>query len=341
MINALKSLKAILTGNPLVLYHQPTYRCDCQCEFCNVWEIKPGSEKELTPSELQPILRRAREAGFTTHTLLGGEPLYYSGIGEITRAADELGFQVIMCTNGSRLKELSRQIAPHIYYLVLSLEAVGEKHDQMRKHPGLFQKALAGAEAFQSATKKGRIIIWCHLNRNNQDQVRELCRLASRIKAFVEFFPTVTVMGGKQETILDPRERKELFGEIIRLKQAGYPITNTNYALELMKKSASFQCNIPKVAVVLLWDGTLWPCEPRLVGECQNYGPAGEIDFKTIRNRKEFQKASQELEKCNHCLLPCVTHFANNIWLQGLRRFFNQIYYRNYYAFPSGGIRPP
>lgn len=326
---------AFLTKSPLVLYHQPTWKCDCKCEFCNVWRVEKEEKTELSPEQIFQVLENSRQAGFTTYTLWGGEPLFYPGIAEIVKKAGELGFTVIMCTNGSRLEEFAQKLAPHMHYILLSLDGVGEKHDRMRRHPGLFEKALAGVEAVMKSGGERKIIIWSNLNRANRDQVLPLCKLAGELEVFIEFFPAASFLGCEDESVLQAEEREMVFQEVLELKQAGYPVTNTKYALNLMRKSGRFICNMPKVAVQVLWDGSIWPCEPRLLGEATSYGNAMDFEFNKIRANPAFQRYSRELNNCNLCLLPCVGHYADNLWLQGVRRFCNQIYYRNIYHFPK------
>ena len=157
MTHFFRIIAGILAKRRMVLLHQPTWRCDCKCEFCATSEMDFSSESELGPAEIKQILSKAYAAGFTTYSLWGGEPLHYPGIAEIIRHADAKGMQVLMCTNGSRLEEYAEWLALSMYYIVLSLDAVGELHDRQRRHPGLFQKAVAGARKIKSRGGKSRV----------------------------------------------------------------------------------------------------------------------------------------------------------------------------------------
>ena len=334
MRNLVKNVWGLLRNHPTVLYHQPTWRCDCRCEFCDAWSTPPENPNELSPETIKIILSKARKAGFTTYSLWGGEPLVYSGIKDIVKQASQLGFFVILCTNGSYLKEFSADLGPYVDYWLLSLEAVGEKHDQSRRYPGLFQKAQEGVESLWVNSSKGKVVIWTNLNKRNQNQVEELARLARVWKSFIEFFPAIKDMGCKDNLLLNAQERKELFQKVIKLKKQGYPVMNTRYELNLMKNSLPFKCNFPKRSVQLLWDGTLWSCIPRVLGTDAYLGESQNWDWNKIGATSIFQANAKKLENCNKCLFPCVGHHSNNIWIQGLRRFLNQIYYRKFYSFP-------
>jgi len=179
--------------------------------------------------------------------------------------AHQLGFQVIICTSASRLEEFAEGLSKKIYHLLLSLEAVGEKHDNIRAHPGLFQKVLRGVEKLRQLNPKEKIIIWSNLSQINLDQVPALAQLARELKVFIEFFPMAHFPGFNDHLVLNPEEREEVFSQVISLKAKGYPILNTFYSLKLMKDGARFRCNMPRFSLQMLWDGSLWPCEPRIL----------------------------------------------------------------------------
>jgi len=326
-------LKAYLFHRPFILYHQPTWRCDCRCAFCDVWKIEHKNEQELEIEELKPILKKFWQAGFLTYTLWGGEPLYYKEIIELVDFAHQLGFQVIICTSASRLEEFAEGLSKKIYHLLLSLEAVGEKHDNIRAHPGLFQKVLRGVEKLRQLNPKEKIIIWSNLSQINLDQVPALAQLARELKVFIEFFPMAHFPGFNDHLVLNPEEREEVFSQVISLKAKGYPILNTFYSLKLMKDGARFRCNMPRFSLQMLWDGSLWPCEPRILKPENLYGNGLTFEPKSLSKSKSYHLFSSQLENCNLCLLPCVAHFANNYWIQALRRYFTLLYYFHFYQF--------
>lgn len=328
-----KTLAGFVFARPTILYHQPTYRCDCKCAFCNTWKGDAGGRKELTNDELKGILKKLSEAGYTTYSAYGGEPFYYPGMIDIIKYASELGLRVIVCTNGGRLTEFSAALAPNFYVLLISLDAVGEKHDQIRNHPGLFKKVLAGVEALKAQKPKGRIVIWANLSKLNKDQIPGLAGLAKELKLLIEFFPVVELFGCDKSLVLDAQERREAFERVMEMKRKKYPIFNTNYSLELMKNSAGFICNMPRTSLQMLWDGSLWPCEARMFAESEGYGWARNMDLKKLASTPEFQAQCSRLESCNQCLFPCVAHYANNLWAQSVRRFFSEFYYRHFYSF--------
>ncbi len=324
-----RTFKSLLLKHPFVLCNQPTWRCDCKCRFCDVWKFNREQDVVLKPEEIENVLAQAKNAGFVFYTLWGGEPLLYPGIEQIVAFADRIGMKVILCTNGSRLSDLEKKFSSRLFNLLVSVEAVGEKHDEIRGRKGLFKKLVAGIEASKKSMKKGDITIWSNISRLNKDQIKELCRLAREMELFIEFFPTAHLPGFNDEIILDQKEREEVFQELIHLKRNKYPITNSYYSLDLMKSSRAFKCNIPRISVQMLWDGSLWPCEPRVLNPKVCYGMAREMDLTTIAGTPAFKRLSQELKNCNLCLVANAGHFADNLWVQGLRGILKKVYYHS------------
>jgi cyclic pyranopterin phosphate synthase len=83
-----------------------TQRCNLRCVFCHM-EGQLVSNEELTPAEIETVVRAAVAAGVERVKLTGGEPTLRSDIVEIVERLAALGPEVSMTTNGLRLSELA------------------------------------------------------------------------------------------------------------------------------------------------------------------------------------------------------------------------------------------
>jgi MoaA/NifB/PqqE/SkfB family radical SAM enzyme len=106
--------------------------CNMGCTFC-------GSElgfDVLDPTLARRMLMDLKDRGFTQVVLGGGEPLLWPhGVVDLARAAQELGFLVQLCTNGTLLEGLERETAFDRF--ILPLEALAPaRHDRLRVLPG-------------------------------------------------------------------------------------------------------------------------------------------------------------------------------------------------------------
>lgn len=87
-----------------------TQRCNLRCVFCHM-EGQPFSTDELTPSQIERVVRAGAEVGIERVKLTGGEPTLRSDLVEIVRRLRPLVGELSMTTNGLRLEELARPLA--------------------------------------------------------------------------------------------------------------------------------------------------------------------------------------------------------------------------------------
>lgn len=86
-----------------------TQRCNLRCVFCHM-EGQPFSREELTPAEIETVVRAAVDVGIDRVKLTGGEPTLRTDVVEIVRRISALVSEVSMTTNGLRLGELARPL---------------------------------------------------------------------------------------------------------------------------------------------------------------------------------------------------------------------------------------
>ena len=119
-----------------------TYRCDSRCNMCNIWREPPG--EELAPVEFRKLPRTLRDINIT-----GGEPFLRDDLVEIVRILDERCNhpRMVISTNGFERRRIMHA-APELMKigsnvgLAVSLDGIGEKHDDIRGIPGGFDKVV-------------------------------------------------------------------------------------------------------------------------------------------------------------------------------------------------------
>jgi len=119
-----------------------TYRCDSRCNMCNIWQLPPGPE--LAPDEYRKLPRTLRDINVT-----GGEPFLRDDLVEIVRVLDEHCNhpRIVISTNGFERRRIMHA-APGLMKvgkrvgLAVSLDGIGEKHDEIRGIPGGFDRVV-------------------------------------------------------------------------------------------------------------------------------------------------------------------------------------------------------
>ena len=88
-----------------------TQDCNYACFFCHREGQHFNARLELTPAEIERLVRIASRLGIKKVKLTGGEPTVRGDIIEIVRRIKPYLRDLSMTTNGSRLKELARPLA--------------------------------------------------------------------------------------------------------------------------------------------------------------------------------------------------------------------------------------
>ena len=131
------------TGNiklPMRYILELTYRCNLKCPFCYITEDR--NIEELSVEEWLDIIDQIPP--FSIITFVAGEILLKEGFDRIYKKASEKFRKVTLITNGLKLDEqtIDLFIKNKLFLLSVSLDAIGEKHDKIRNHPGLYDKVI-------------------------------------------------------------------------------------------------------------------------------------------------------------------------------------------------------
>lgn len=121
-----------LSTHPIVINWHVTEACNFRCRYCYAeWDRSPGADLIQDPIRTRLLLESVHEAfktmgaGRPRLNFAGGEPLLIERrLLPTMRVARELGFEVSLISNGSRLDDrLTASLAPLISLLGLSIDA--------------------------------------------------------------------------------------------------------------------------------------------------------------------------------------------------------------------------
>jgi len=127
-----------MTGPPLWLLAELTYRCPLHCVFCYNPVDFAKQPQELSTEDWLRVLRQGREMGAVQCGLSGGEPLLRDDLEEIVAEARRLGYYTNLLTSGVGLTEARAR----------ALKAAGLDHVQLS-----FQDSTREMNDFLSHTK--------------------------------------------------------------------------------------------------------------------------------------------------------------------------------------------
>ncbi|MDH5376565.1 MAG: radical SAM protein [Candidatus Bathyarchaeota archaeon] len=245
-------------GPPIAMWAITT-RCNCRCYFCKVWRkpvIEPTLEQAFGTID---ILDRI---GCYSLSITGGEPLLYPYLTQVINYAHEKGFIIQINTNGSTLVENISSISG-ADLVTISLDYSNEEHDKVREHPGLFQKALKGANACRRANMR---VDFSTLLLGDQNIVKLVEIARSFNGSLILSYPEVGGSLHADAWELPPKEwLTECFRTAIALKEGGYPIFNTILGLRdaiqyLNSEKRFLPCFAGESIIYIDWDGLVYPC---------------------------------------------------------------------------------
>ncbi|MFT7620916.1 MAG: MoaA/NifB/PqqE/SkfB family radical SAM enzyme [Myxococcota bacterium] len=149
---------------PALLVQFITSRCNAHCDHCfdTARQTEENAARDLTLEELTAIASKMSQPYFTI--LTGGEPFLRKDVGQIILnwATNARPRVLALPTNGSRPEYVAKtvewvlpQLPADVYLSInVSLDGVGDLHDELRGTPGLFAKACKTIGKLQELAKR-------------------------------------------------------------------------------------------------------------------------------------------------------------------------------------------
>ncbi|MFE9098907.1 radical SAM protein [Streptomyces sp. NPDC007264] len=130
-----------------------TENCQARCVTCDYW--KHRWTDHIGTDQAVDLLSRLSDIGVTTIRFTGGEPLLRRDLFQVLERANTSGFTTVaLQTNGLLLRRFAPQVNDSPFtHVVVSLDAVGERNDQIRGIKGYFDRALEGLEKVEGKTR--------------------------------------------------------------------------------------------------------------------------------------------------------------------------------------------
>jgi MoaA/NifB/PqqE/SkfB family radical SAM enzyme len=172
-------------ASPIYFVYFVTDFCNARCKHCLLAEHEPSAKaRELTIDEIERVSASMDDMLFFTPT--GGEPFLRRDLAEIVRIfhRNNHAANVGIPTNGSltgRVVEVTRDMldtCPGLdLHIDVSIDGIGEQHDEIRQFPGLFDRAVRTYRELRQLEKHYPNFSTCveiTVSAYNQDHLLEL-----------------------------------------------------------------------------------------------------------------------------------------------------------------------
>jgi len=170
---------------PRLVFWETTAACNLVCSHCRRTEVADEvSPDELSREEAESLIDEMSGWGRTILVFSGGEPLLRPDIFHLMSYANEKGVIVALATNGTLIdQDLAKRIRESgVDRVSISLDGADEAtHDVLRRLPGSFQSAIAGAQALR--TEGVPLQINVTVAKHNADQLDQMVSLAKDLGA--------------------------------------------------------------------------------------------------------------------------------------------------------------
>lgn len=201
-INAILKARIFKKSTPLLVSWAITARCNRNCKYCDIRNIKI---KELETGRVLSLIAELSQLGTKIIHFTGGEPLLREDIGMIIDYCSERGILTSINSNGSLMEQRIKELK-NLNLAGLSLDGPEEVHDYIRGK-GSYREVMA---AIALAKNIGiNVRIHTVLSKLNLRHIDFLLNKAKELGAPILFQPsTALLLGGNQDNLLSPGEKE-------------------------------------------------------------------------------------------------------------------------------------
>ena len=123
-----------------------TRTCNLRCVHCYSDSNAMQYPGELSWEEMQAVVKDLAAYQIPSLLLSGGEPLIHPRFFDLVDVASDAGLKLTISTNGTLITpdKAARLKAANVAYVGISLDGIGEIHDQFRRKEGAFDAAVRG-----------------------------------------------------------------------------------------------------------------------------------------------------------------------------------------------------
>jgi len=338
-LNYLKFSKNVLykrNAMPLYFVFFVTDHCVARCKHCLLGE-QHGSTEELTLDEIAKFSKTMSPILFLLIT--GGDPFLRDDLFEIieifykNNKVANLGIPTNGYTTGKVVEVMERVLkkCPDMDTAIdISIDGIGEEHDEIRGVPGLFEKAVWTYHELEKLEEKYpnfNLNVAVTVSKFNQDKLLELydyLKNELKVKTINQLLtrgePRVPEAGEvdmkKYDEFCTILERDTRLSELPGY--GGYPFSDFVNSMKnirqkiisevVSEKKRKIPCYAGKLSCVMFSKGDVYPCEllPESIGNIRKYN----YDFKDLWRSEGAEKVRRMIDSnACYCTYECfLTH---------------------------------
>jgi radical SAM protein with 4Fe4S-binding SPASM domain len=280
---------------PMLLWVEPTNRCNLRCTMCpNSLSGKSRESGNMSLETFDNIVEQSRNWVGIFYLFLAGESLLHKDLPEMVRRASQAGIRVVLHTNGCLLNDERARalIDAGLHEISFSFDALDPGEYEQRRAGANYEKTLRNIIQFLEIkklknTRHPRVDIQCIDFRGNVPR--------QTLRDFKALFKGLPV---DQVKIIPAHTWAGAFKDDETLKPTG-------------KSGEYWPCKFPWSSMAIAWNGDVVACCNDLFGEVR-LGNVNETPLRKIWNDKPMQRFRQallarqftEYPVCHDCDVP-------------------------------------
>lgn len=295
-----------ITNRPLVVSFEVTLSCNCNCRHCDLGGIIKD-EKQLKPDD---FARLTRSLNPPLVQISGGEPLLRKDIVDIVRAIKQSrGTSYLMLVTNGVLLNGRNYLQMHeagLNQLSVSLDFPDERHDDFRRHRGLYKHL---DETLPQLAKFGYrdIILNTAITKDNLKDVLPLAQKAREWNVSISYSAYTPLRTGNSSYSINDGEDLELLRktiyELIELKKRNDHITNSEAVLlntiKFFEQGYMPNCKAGVRFLVVMPDGAFVPCS---------------LHRHRYFNQRDMMENFSQTNQCGACYVSIRSYTDQSLW---------------------------
>ncbi len=301
-----KAVANYMRGKPLIVSFEVTLSCNCNCRHCDLGGLRPD-ETRMVPADYAALTATYKPP---LVQISGGEPLLRDDIVDVVRSVKQAHrpTYVIVVTNGALLNR-DMYLKLHeagMDQLSISLDFPDERHDDFRRHRGLFSH-LEQTLPELAQLGYGDIIMNTAITRVNLRELRAIADLVERWGVTISYSAyTQLRTGDATYSVSSPDDLailKVTIEELILLSRKKKHIANPEAVFRdtvaYFERGEMPGCKAGKCFFVVMPDGMLVPCS---------------LHRERFRTQKEMVNTFTPGNTCGQCYVAIRSYTDKPLW---------------------------
>jgi len=240
--------------------------CNAKCEHCSFYNnaMHRPEKKTISKEEMKKILKDCQDFGISVINFVGGEPLLNKDLPELISSLNKDKSVSSVYTNGWYLKDKAKSLKDAGTMMVItSLDSTDpEQHDQFRRLPGLFNKAIEGIKECQRVgllTGISTTIVQKDLENGNFEKMIEFAKDMKVNELIVFDTMSVGMYSHREDLLRNKIDFHKLFEIVDKYnKNKNYPGI---FCYAHFRSQMAFGCTAGKGYFYITPYGEMCPCD--------------------------------------------------------------------------------